>query len=268
MAAWLYVLCHVDDLVDLLGPGVGVLTVQKLALIMGSLSDDPEERQEKLIKGSNDGNGVETKAVTWMEYSVSCFRRYAKAWIPDKIFESFCSEVGEVFTSMSDDIRFKSNKDNDLWRYLSIRTTAFGTGPFFSLLRCGIGFEGQPTTRVRLLQMHISTLSALQNDIVGLERDLATGEWMNYAVVYSGCQDPFNGLYMGDFEAGIQKLLEEYHAFLDIALGIWTRIFEDSSAKDQQLAGSLLNFLSHHYDWACQTTRYKYEHTKVQAGSK
>ena len=258
MAAWLFILCFVDDLIDRLSPDDGVAVARRLAQSMMPITTSSSRRmikQDALAVHFNDTFKADKSVSERLDHAVLCFRKHSKIWLPDVVYDRFCTDVGEVFSAMVADIQFKDRKDRDLLEYLTIRTTSIGTSPFFCLLRFSVGYTRYPTPQLVLLESCVSSISALQNDIIGLERDIATHEWMNYAVIYSHYRGDLVEHGTCELGAGIRETVEQYHLFLELAHTYWNNILEEQ-CEDTVVAASLLDFVAQHFQMARRSKRY------------
>ena len=259
MAAWLFILCFVDDLLDRLSPDDGVTVAQQLAHSMIPMTSSPTERmrkQDALAVHFSDTSTADKSVPERLKHAVLCFREHSKIWVPDVVYDRFCTDVSEVFSAMATDIQFKNRRDRDLFAYINIRTISIGTGPFFCLLRFSMGYTRYPTPQLISLESCVSSLSALLNDIIGLEREIAAKEWMNYAIICSNYRGDLVGQGTLELEPGIRQTVEEYHLLLELAHEYWNNILEENCEEDIHVAASLLDFVAQHFHVERCSKRY------------
>jgi len=92
MAAWLFILCFVDDLLDRLSPDDGVTVAQQLAHSMMPMTSSPTERmrkQDALAVHFSDTSTADKSVPERLKHAVLCFREHSKIWVPDVVYDRF-----------------------------------------------------------------------------------------------------------------------------------------------------------------------------------
>jgi hypothetical protein len=142
-----------------------------------------------------------------------------KALLTGASYRDLCHGISEVFDAMVEELRFRQFLDRDLFKYLSIRGSTVGLTPFFHLLRVNLGHSRPCSQNLTILELCVHIVVGLQNDLIGVERDIATREWMNYAVVYAGYRgdlDQRDGMKV--VESGIHRAVERHNFVMKLAI--------------------------------------------------
>jgi len=269
MAAWLYFLCLVDDLVEEMNADAGVSILNEIIILLkGSRRSSFDlgilGRPVPTAKGKNHTQSKSSYSCdTVFEYEIrhvtSCFRLHLMALLPCATYEGFCDDIGNVFEAMAKEIGFRRYQKGDISEYMRIRESTIGLTPFFNLLRVSQKYSSQGSSgSLALLELCVNVVVGLQNDLIGLEKDIATREWMNYAIVDVG--------YRGDMEQrealqlvkpGVQRAVESHNCTVRLAVKYWEELVVEGNVQDIQIALSMLVFIDRHLQWALTSKRYK-----------
>lgn len=98
---------------------------------------------------------------------------------------AFFRAVSSVLQAHIDEVRFLEGRiQSDLSTYMSVRSRTIALDPFFEVLkREYLPAEWQFDTMWENLQLEVACAAGLQNDLIGLGRDLETGEQLNAVIV-------------------------------------------------------------------------------------
>ncbi|KAJ5477710.1 hypothetical protein N7530_003219 [Penicillium desertorum] len=227
MAAWLGVICTVDDLLEQMTPSEAEAAIEiSVAALYGKESTEEKSASISLVGEV---------------YSLmSTFRKHCCRYLSEEAAKGFFYEIDKVFTGFVEEIRFRQgHTTRDLERYMDLRTRTIGVAPFFAL---------------KAVNMTVG----LQNDLVGLEKDLENGELLN-AVLVAVEQQGEEGK-----EQDLAKAIEAICALhnQNIAGVVRTRqrvVLEGKGNPAAIIANSQLLFTETHFRWCTTAKRYNAE---------
>jgi hypothetical protein len=264
MAAWFFHLCAMDDLVEemslhaaqrALVDAVGILKRRKRVSV-----DWTRRRVGGVVvhRRRSSYYDVDSHLGERVRYITETFRQHLRSLLSVEAYTRVSRDICNVLAAVSAESDFRHRKRQDLAAYLEIRRETIGLAPFFTLLRLShdtsAASYSAPSQFSLILQTHISTLVGYQNDLIGLEKDLAGGEWMNCIVISSSRQDINNT--EGSVEEAIETAIKEHNCASKKVLECWESIKREGR-EDLVLAGELIEFAERHLQWAVGARRYK-----------
>ena len=97
----------------------------------------------------------------------------------------------------------------------------------------------------------------MQNDILGLDRDIAEGEWMSYPIVYAASK----GLegHADTISEGATEGVVIHNRAIEIAVHACQDLMVQGQESGLAMAVSLLELVSRHFKWAHESKRYAAE---------
>ena len=112
-------------------------------------------------------------------------RDHCKNYLSYETSTIFIREVINVCNSHIDGIDFINGKvSNDLPTYMNIRERSISLSPFIEVIKYEyLPREWRSHNCWKVLQKNVTSICGLQNDLIGLERDLEDGEALNAVVV-------------------------------------------------------------------------------------
>lgn len=191
-------------------------------------------------------------------HTVSHFREHLQSLLPTDAWSGVCMDVSGVFDALIDEIEFRKLRNTDMSRYLSIRGATMGLEPFFRLLRLSVGNTSSQSSDLAGLGTCLCVVAGLQNDLLGVEKDITSGDGMNYALVHaSDYVGADAGRWNKAIEAGIQQGARCHNSAMILAIEFFEAILEKGSNHDVQAAYAMLLFVARHFQWASKAKRYK-----------
>ncbi|KAK0711713.1 hypothetical protein B0H67DRAFT_586144 [Lasiosphaeris hirsuta] len=182
-AAWLTFVCTMDDILETLPAAVGEqVLAESIQMVQGRPLDSavPGAASDTRIQG-----------LTRVLYA------HATALLSPAGARAFFGAAQAVLEAHVDEIRFlQGGLPRDLATYLGIRRRTIALAPFFEVLKSEYlpaGFADGDATAWAQLQTDVSCAAGLQNDLIGLERDLEGGEQLNAVVVLMRGSNPHAG---------------------------------------------------------------------------
>lgn len=190
---------------------------------------------------------------------MSTFRKHCSKYLSDSTATVFYREICIVFCGFMQEIRFQQGcLQSDLENYMRIRTQTIGVAPFFALIR-GDAFphDGNPDD-VLAMQTAVNTAIGLQNDLIGLEKDIRVGESMN-AVLITMANSLRKGEEKGiDLADAITAICVLHNSTIAEMAKIHQKILQGAKAESEiAFANSQLVFIETHFKWCTTAKRYE-----------
>ncbi|CAG8888275.1 unnamed protein product [Penicillium egyptiacum] len=173
MAAWVGTLCDVDDLIEAMSPS------DAASAISGSLA----------ILQDEVGNSMEASGISSIKKVINAmqmFRDHCRRYLSKPEAKDFFDEVCTAFEGFSFELELRQKAlASSLETYIDIRTRTIGVAPFFNLIKSEYS-PGYHVDDSLEMQRDVYTVVGLQNDLIGLEKDIETGG----APLYTPCKAP------------------------------------------------------------------------------
>jgi hypothetical protein len=136
-----------------------------------------------------------------------------------------------------------------------------GIHPFFTLIRTlHRPLDGEYLSGLRALQIRVSLVLGLQNDLVGLEKDRRNGETMN-AVLVSMKEEA--GVDVDLLNMILPRVIQDVCSIHNFCLSAAVEMYEGLSARmsgavhEPILETSILAFADTHLKWCASSKRYQ-----------
>ena len=227
MAAWFALLCNVDDEIEQLGGGAARDALRDSMHMLQDSTDDSYGRRPSLCDPISWRVHAFTKAIVRQTRPVLAPQTYAG--LIDNILTVFAAL--DLERAMKDE---PSLVDPDV--YLRVRCRTVGLDPFFYLVRTELAVE-EPLAR---LEAAVSLAVGLQNDIVGLRKDIMEGERFNFILLRG------EGI-----ERGLRKAVGCHNRSVRLAAQAMDEL---PGAKEDHVL--VLGFVARHWAWAKCADRY------------
>uniref|UniRef100_A0A8H7N677 Terpene synthase n=1 Tax=Bionectria ochroleuca TaxID=29856 RepID=A0A8H7N677_BIOOC len=169
-AAWLAFICAVDDILECLSPSDGEAVLYRC---IGML------RNNHKINTKGRAPDTEVERLTRLLYDHS--RLHLPAGVCDVFFKAIC----EILKAHIAEFHFLDGQTtHDLSTYMSMRRRTIALDPFFEIIKymhLPKSWRRKPTWKK--LQEEVCSTAGLQNDLLGLEKDLENGDGLNSVLV-------------------------------------------------------------------------------------
>ncbi|KAL2158833.1 hypothetical protein VTH06DRAFT_4025 [Thermothelomyces fergusii] len=177
-AAWLAFACAMDDVLETLDLGDRELVLWESIEILTAASDRNASPRRK-----HRASEAMDKRVQAMARSLAghCTRH-----LSPKSAAAFLNSACGVLDAHAAEIRFLRDENNHSFpEYLSVRCRTIGLNPFFEVIKAEYLTEAdlEFNDAWLRLQEEVSRVAGLQNDLIGLLRDLEDGEQINAVVI-------------------------------------------------------------------------------------
>ncbi|TKA79830.1 hypothetical protein B0A55_02786 [Friedmanniomyces simplex] len=251
MAAWLSFLCSVDDEVERLDVDTAELALSDSATILTSSLRSNERSSQRY------GGACLDPACDAIRAWTKNFIRQLRGLVPLAVYNRLIDSVLDVLEAMLAEVLLRQTSAVDIETYLLVRTRTVGLRPFFVLLQADLQLDvGGPSSDSALhaLEANVTLAVALQNDIVGLWRDLAEGESFNIITLAAG-------LSGYDLQTAIRSAVDMHNHAASTACFLMVSMSDhsNSGALDvacRRYAASVCALVATHFAWASSAKRY------------
>ena len=170
--------------------------------------------------------------------------------------------IRDVLLGFVEESLFRETETWDIDHYLSIHTKTIGLRPWFAMLM--ISDASIPMSEADALMANLKTwvtfAIGLQNDIIGLERDLERGQTMNFITVLrnqaTGASANFLALGIDAYDKEAYTAIQYHNEAFRWATGCFNSISRCGSRTDRSQASKIYHLLSTHKNWAVKFGRY------------
>ncbi|KAF1981406.1 hypothetical protein K402DRAFT_467587 [Aulographum hederae CBS 113979] len=167
MAAWLSVLCEVDDLLE---------QESRLNFVRDVLLDSTSILQGGLVdldvKSESAHTPGEMAAASKVHQISYAFRNHVQQLLSPDLYCLFIREITEHWVGAMKESHFQKQPCPNVEHYMEIRAQTCGLPPFFTLLEsCWMSSYHKRSTALQGLQGCVEIIVGIQNDLIGLEKD-------------------------------------------------------------------------------------------------
>ncbi|KAE8353434.1 isoprenoid synthase domain-containing protein [Aspergillus coremiiformis] len=164
MAAWIGLMYSIDDLVENMQPDEANIAVRHSIMAL----------QEEGCVVSSPGN-----IASVVKY-IAAFKQHCAKYLSSQASRDFFDSVCTALEGMLEEVQFRhGDLPQDLATYMRIRARTVGVSPLFSLVRSTLKVQSPWSSELMDMERDICASTGLQNDLLGLEKDIRTKERMN-----------------------------------------------------------------------------------------
>ncbi|KAK4962480.1 hypothetical protein LTR10_000106 [Elasticomyces elasticus] len=244
MAAWLALLCNVDDEIERLDANTAQLALSDSAAILASSMRNNERRPQRY------GGACLNPACDSIRAWTKNFVRQLRGLVPQAVYINVVNNVLDVWEALQDEAYLQEEPVSDIESYLEIRTRTVGLRPFFDLLQADLQLEDDELARepsIWQLEQNVTLAVALQNDIVGLKRDLADAEPLNIISLVAGMPD-------NDLRSASDSAVDMHNQAASTACALASSLSDPTrtselGAASQRYANSVCALIATHFAW-------------------
>ncbi|KAH8205525.1 hypothetical protein TruAng_000231 [Truncatella angustata] len=248
--AWLGYACAMDDVLETMPPLEGEAELLHCIDVMrtGASSTFVRSKVDPSIQD--------------MTRSLRC---HCVRQLSERSFHAFLEAVCTVLRAHVDETRFLQGRiTNELSTYMKIRSRTIALDPFFEVIKT----EYLPTGMNEIphywqkLQHTVSTAVGLQNDLIGLERDIQNGEPLNAAIIlmrdYGSDLKELDEALLSEC---ISRVTVEHNRHVAQALELVAEVYELNGATGSdsilEVARHILMICQTHLRWCASAKRYR-----------
>ncbi|KAI1124608.1 isoprenoid synthase domain-containing protein [Nemania abortiva] len=246
--AWLVFIIAMDDILETLPPLDGEAALVDSIQIVLSL---PEQKRDGALMDTR------IQGLTRVLY------RHCTQWLCQKTARSFFKTACKVFRAHIDEVRFMHGQiPNDLPTYMGIREITIALNPFFTIIKNEFLPEGRSEDTIwDELETEVCRATGLQNDLIGLERDLENGEPLNAVIVLLASNgSPVQEQGEELFARYIEKICAEHNRSTTRAKELLAQINQEIDVADSkgaaEVARHIIMMCETHLKWCTTAKRY------------
>lgn len=192
----------------------------------------------------------------------TAFEAHCRALLSEGGRTIFYQAVKSVLEAHMEECRFVEGGDiTDIFTYMGIRRRTIALGPFFELIKSEyLPREVFSHPAWEPLQTQVSTAAGLQNDLVGLERDMEKGETLNAVLIGMRAKQIGDDAISLDNRlfASVANVSEKHNLAVRSALEHFSHMCQESSPNYvREVAGHILSVCQTHLTWSTSDRRYK-----------
>lgn len=181
-----------------------------------------------------------------------------------RVTQSICSVLSGMVTETQ--YRAKDSMPPSIEEYMKVRARTIGTIPFMVLLESEVlPVDHIKSSALRALEKEINMIIGLQNDVLGLEKDLREGCTMNFVVVASGFQStqPMTIEMQRSVETAVAKLVGVHNEKLQLSNRLRKALRnKEDDLGESDVAESLYLLSASHFYWASAARRYRVSYSE------
>jgi hypothetical protein len=192
------------------------------------------------------------------------FTQHTRKLLAPAVYKRMVTVIVGVFQAYAHEITTRAKVDSlSLDEYLISRSSTIGLAPFweialdfFSRRECSVAGVETLKQVQSILQPHVATVVGLQNDLVGLQKDLAESDRMNYVVLRAERT-------VVSIEQALSATIVLHNSFVREAVQ-GRQILEQELARHGKwddgveiFADCMVGFMETHFAWASNSKRYK-----------
>ncbi|KAK3650570.1 hypothetical protein LTR56_006275 [Elasticomyces elasticus] len=250
MAAWLALLCNVDDEIERLDADTAQLALIDSASILASSTKNNERGPQRY------GGACLNPACDSIRAWTKNFVRQLRGLVPQAVYINVVNNVLDIWEALQDELYLREEAVSDIESYLEIRTRTVGLRPFFDLLQADLQLEDDELARepvIWQLEQNVTLAVALQNDMVGLKRDLANAEPLNIICWAAGLPD-------GNLRSASDSAVDMHNQAASTACALASGLSDPTrtselGAASQQYANLVCALIATHFAWVSSAER-------------
>ncbi|KAJ8130739.1 hypothetical protein O1611_g2891 [Lasiodiplodia mahajangana] len=246
--AWLVFAIAMDDILETLPPRDCEAALMDSIQIVLSL---PEPKRDEAVMDTR------IQGLTRVLY------RHYTQWLSQETARAFSEAVCKVFRAHINEVRFLQGQiPNDLPTYMRIRERTIALNPFFEVIKSEFLSEDNRLDAIwDELETEVCRAAGLQNDLIGLERDLENGEPLNAVIVLMASNSsPVQEQGEELFARYIEQVTADHNQSTARAMELVAQInrgIDVSRAKEvAQIARHIIMMCETHLKWCTTAKRY------------
>lgn len=198
------------------------------------------------------------------------FEAHCSQFLTERSRPIFYEAVWSVLEAHIEECHFvESGPITDVPTYMRIRRRTIGLNPFFELIKSEyLPKEAFSEPAWEPLQTQVSAAAGLQNDLIGLERDVEKGEILNAVLIGMRAKQTANDTLSPDelLSASVSNVSEQHNLAAQSSLESFIQLCQESSSNCvREVARNILTVCQTHLMWCTSDRRYKMESGRTLA---
>ncbi|KAK4034827.1 isoprenoid synthase domain-containing protein [Parachaetomium inaequale] len=259
-AAWLAFACAMDDILETLEVGDRELVLNEAITVLRQ-AKSPQSLEPSAPAAKD--KRVQVLASVLFDH---CSR-----YLSPRSAQAFFKAVGEVLEAHVEEIHFLQGQHTKSFaQYLNIRSRTIALNPFFEVIKTEYlaTADWELNTAWLRLQNEVSRVAGLQNDLIGLLRDIEDGEQLNAVMVL---MRGFKGYDKSQVDHNILSrcvamVNAEHNQSASRCFEYMTQLHRAAEASDgsaiervERVARHILMMCETHLRWCSSAKRYRLE---------
>lgn len=269
MTAWFHLFCFFDDQTEKMTPKEArhamkhVINILQATCRMKATSQNTDSLANSVQRAKiryHLRSSSRLPSGRMVAYVTYLFIQHAQKLLGTRRLQKVAAKIINVFNGYFHEISCRESIDQlSVEDYKQLRESTIGLSPFWAILRETFFTESealQAETATAALESHVAIVVGLQNDLVGLAKDLADGDRMSSITLRAERES----LSIGQ---SLQVAIQLHNCTVQDAMQERRRIegtFHDSekaSARMRVYADCIVAFMTTHFMWASSGDRYK-----------
>jgi hypothetical protein len=252
MASSFGVLCIVDDSTEKMGfEDAQQALMKSIDVVSRAISTDVPLSTTEYGGQRTDSNGSDPELDRVPRLMIA-FVNHVRDLVPASVYNHFLLAISDLWQSMLTELGHRKDGAINEVEYLALRMRTIGLAPLFVLVQHHFNVlqvpEDEKSTLDKMIA-HVKMAVGLQNDVVGLERDLAQCEAFNF-VLLLGREHTVDHIRQRRIKAATL-----HNRAVELSLYCWHELKSESRSM-QACGDALLVFVHRHFMWAMTSHRY------------
>lgn len=176
---------------------------------------------------------------------------------------NFFRAVRSVLEAHVEERLYVEGACTDISVYMDIRRRTIAMNPFFEVIKSEyLPAHAASNPTWEQLQTHVSTVAGLQNDLIGLEKDMNSGEILNAVLIGTRSREKEDNCSFSEelLATSVAHVREQHNQAVHSSLESFSQLCHKSSPHCvQDVARHILTICHTHLLWCTSHRRYKME---------
>ena len=250
--------CGFDDLIESLSTTAAQHTLTKARRLFGDHHKNNESND------SCPGLRLSHALYKHLELQMGTGQRMTKT----------CDAIDNLLCGMESELLYLNGREWDPETYLRIRQTTISFDPIYAIMDANLDLHGSSEVRASIqgLKDAVSLTAGLQNDILGLPKDVHNASLMNYIIVQylrhsTGAPFPDN-LNMEVLLPSLCLAIDRHNLEARQALEYYAQVKKQGTHEEEGFAKKIYVLMCTHLKWVTSSTRYGIRHYKLSNSEK
>lgn len=263
MCAWFHLFCFFDDETEKMSAKEAKIAMKHCISIL-------EKTCRTKAAGATALQRANVHYTLWLSsrlpsggtiaFATYLFVQQAQRLLRTETLNRVAAKIIQLFKAYSHEIECRENINNlSVDAYRKLRSGTIGLAPFWEILRGNLFFEMErnfvEATSLKL-ESHVAAVVGLQNDLVGLAKDLEDGDQMNYVSLRAERESLNTRQALAAaielHNRTVREAVEERRTLESLWPDSWK-----GNGSMRIYADSMLGFMTTHFMWASASRRYE-----------
>ena len=180
-----------------------------------------------------------------------------------------CDAIHNLLRGFESELLYLDDREWDPEVYMRIRQTTISFDPIYAIMdgNLEVHRSSEVSASIGGLKEAVSLAAGLQNDIVGLPKDVQSGSLMNYMIVQhmhdtTGAASP-DSLKMEILLPRLRLAIDRHNLEARRAWEHYIQVKKQGTHEDEAVARKIYGLMCTHLDWVESSARYGSRHEKL-----